>query len=220
MGGWWGWGGAERTFPRAWQPERLTRARDHASHTTSTTATLLPPPPPPQAALPGYRQAVEAYFDALCALGRRTLRLLALSLGLEPTYFDAHFSRPMAALRPLHYAPVPSNPEEGLFAAGAHTDYGARASACVRHPPAQPRALGRSPPPPPPPHPPTRPPPCPGMLTFLKTDGVPGLQIFVEGGWKDVPPLEDCFIVNIGDMLERWTNGEGAGIGGGRGGGG
>lgn len=46
-----------------------------------------------------------------------------------------------------------------------------------------------------------------GMLTILWTDGTPGLQIFTEGRWWDVPPIPDTFIINLGDMLERWTNG-------------
>jgi isopenicillin N synthase-like dioxygenase len=47
-----------------------------------------------------------------------------------------------------------------------------------------------------------------GMLTMLTTDGVPGLQICTDGtSWRDVPPLPHAFIVNLGDMLARWTNG-------------
>jgi isopenicillin N synthase-like dioxygenase len=37
----------------------------------------------------------------------------------------------------------------------------------------------------------------------------PGLEIMNEQGiWIDAPPLDDAFVVNIGDMLELWTNGE------------
>ena len=58
---------------------------------------------PRPALLPAYRGAVDAYFAALRALGDRLLRLLALSLGLPAEHFQPHFSRPMVALRPLHY---------------------------------------------------------------------------------------------------------------------
>lgn len=42
-----------------------------------------------------------------------------------------------------------------------------------------------------------------GMLTLLKTDDAPGLQIYSHGGWIDVPPKDGAFIINLGDMLER-----------------
>ncbi|XP_058104375.1 2-oxoglutarate-Fe(II) type oxidoreductase hxnY isoform X4 [Magnolia sinica] len=50
-----------------------------------------------------------------------------------------------------------------------------------------------------------------GMITLLATDGVQGLQICREKDkvprvWEDVPHANGAFIVNIGDMLERWTN--------------
>ena len=36
----------------------------------------------------------------------------------------------------------------------------------------------------------------------------PGLQVLnSEGDWIDAPPVEGAFIVNIGDMLETWSNG-------------
>ncbi|KAF7810077.1 2-oxoglutarate-Fe(II) type oxidoreductase hxnY-like [Senna tora] len=50
-----------------------------------------------------------------------------------------------------------------------------------------------------------------GMITLLVTDGVGGLQICKEKFkqpqvWEDVSHIEGAFIVNIGDMMERWTN--------------
>ena len=47
-----------------------------------------------------------------------------------------------------------------------------------------------------------------GMLTWLWTDHQPGLQVLSKAQeWIPVPPRADCFVVNLGDMLERWTNG-------------
>ena len=73
-------------------------------------------------------------------------------------------------LRLLHYSNEPSKPDDGIFACGAHSDY--------------------------------------GMITLLLTDNNPGLQVKLgEDKWLDVPPKEGAFVINIGDMFERWTNG-------------
>lgn len=47
-----------------------------------------------------------------------------------------------------------------------------------------------------------------GALTFLLTDGVPGLQVRPRDGtdWIDVPHVPGAFVVNIGDCLMRWSN--------------
>lgn len=47
-----------------------------------------------------------------------------------------------------------------------------------------------------------------GCLTLLAQDDVGGLQVQTpKGAWVDVPPKEDAFIVNVGDMLHRMSNG-------------
>ena len=46
-----------------------------------------------------------------------------------------------------------------------------------------------------------------GLLTLLQQDSVGGLQILNRDGWLDVPPLADSLVCNVGDMLERLTNG-------------
>jgi len=45
-----------------------------------------------------------------------------------------------------------------------------------------------------------------GVLTILKSGG-PGLQVkLLDGQWHDVPFLEDAYVVNLGDLMSRWTN--------------
>jgi len=47
-----------------------------------------------------------------------------------------------------------------------------------------------------------------GVLTLLAQDNIGGLQIKLKDGtWIDAPPIQDSFVVNIGDMLSIWTNG-------------
>ena len=47
-----------------------------------------------------------------------------------------------------------------------------------------------------------------GMMTILRNDPVPGgLQIKMrDGGWVDAPAVDDSYILNIGDLLMRWSN--------------
>jgi isopenicillin N synthase-like dioxygenase len=47
-----------------------------------------------------------------------------------------------------------------------------------------------------------------GCLTILAQDEIGGLQVQTrEGKWIDVPKVKDSFVVNVGDMLSRLTNG-------------
>lgn len=125
--------------------------------------------PPDAWDLQQFRPVMEEYLEHIEELLGRVNRLLALALDLPADYFDSKFDRAVMTLRPIHYTAEGSDPERGLFAAGAHTDW--------------------------------------GHLTFLVTDGTPGLQIDYQGSWVDVPHVPGCFICNLGDLTERWTNG-------------
>lgn len=45
-------------------------------------------------------------------------------------------------------------------------------------------------------------------ITILKIDDAPGgLQVQLpDGGWLDVPKIAGAFVINIGDIMMRWTN--------------
>jgi isopenicillin N synthase-like dioxygenase len=46
-----------------------------------------------------------------------------------------------------------------------------------------------------------------GLLTILKQDDTGGLEIKNGDKWVPAPPIENTFICNIGDMLDRMTGG-------------
>jgi isopenicillin N synthase-like dioxygenase len=117
--------------------------------------------------LPGFAEAVTAYYQAVLDVGHRLLWAFAVALGEDPDTFSKHATKTPSQLRLIHY---PYNPDavdgEGI---GAHTDY--------------------------------------ECFTLLKPTA-PGLEVLNGAGeWIDVPPVPGTFVVNIGDMLELWTNG-------------
>lgn len=119
--------------------------------------------------LPGWRETMQAYYDACERLGLQLMRAFALALELPENYFDRYLREPMATLGPLHYPPQSGPISEARIGAGAHTDF--------------------------------------GCLTILAQDDNSGLQVRNVGGqWIDAPPIPGTFVVNIGDMMARWTN--------------
>lgn len=46
-----------------------------------------------------------------------------------------------------------------------------------------------------------------GFLTVLQQDEISGLEVRnSEGDWISAPPVPGAFLVNIGEMMQRWTN--------------
>jgi len=71
--------------------------------------------------LPGFKEAVQAYYAAVFDLGRRLMRAFALALGQAEDAFDAYVTCPPSKLRLIHYPVDPS--AEDAPGIGAHTDY-------------------------------------------------------------------------------------------------
>lgn len=74
-------------------------------------------------ALARFREPVEAYHDAVTALGRRLLGPLAICLGMSPVALRELYRKPVAFMRLFHYPPD-SNVDDKEFGAAEHKDYG------------------------------------------------------------------------------------------------
>ncbi|KAL7527770.1 hypothetical protein ACHAWF_002304 [Thalassiosira exigua] len=118
-----------------------------------------------------FRETLEQYRAEARRAALKLVRCFALAIGQsDPFLLDKYFTQSRSFIRLLHYSAEPSDEKNGLFACGAHSDY--------------------------------------GMLTLLLTDENPGLQVKRDDGtWIDIPPKRGSFVVNVGDMFERWTNG-------------
>ncbi|XP_042042233.1 2-oxoglutarate-Fe(II) type oxidoreductase hxnY-like isoform X1 [Salvia splendens] len=130
---------------------------------------------PSEDMLPRWRETMEKYYQGALDVARSISRLIALALGLNVNYFcqPGILGKSIATLQLLYYEDQISEPANGIFGAGAHSDF--------------------------------------GLITLLATDDNYGLLICKDKDakpqiWEYVPPLKGAFIVNIGDMLERWSN--------------
>ncbi|MDZ8055450.1 MAG: isopenicillin N synthase family dioxygenase [Aulosira sp. ZfuVER01] len=118
--------------------------------------------------IPQFRETVLEYIESMTRLGHILMAGIALSLGLEKSYFaDRYTKDPLILFRIFNYPPNSSS--QSAWGVGEHTDY--------------------------------------GVLTILKQDKVGGLQVKSKSGWIDAPPIPGSFVCNIGDMLDRMTQG-------------
>ena len=118
--------------------------------------------------LPGFRQTVVGYCDALERLVHKLVRLYAVALELPAAYFDDPFRDFQYKLRMTHY-PHQEALADDEFGIAPHTDT--------------------------------------SFLTLLAPNEVPGLSIRTQGGkWIDAPALPGAYVVNGGQLLQRWTN--------------
>ncbi len=122
------------------------------------------------AAPAAFERAATTYYRAMSALILELMRLAALALSVDETFFEDKVDRSIGTMRLNYYPAQTVAPAPGQLRAGAHTDYGG--------------------------------------FTILSGEDVPGgLQVRArDGHWVDVATTPARFVVNIGDLLMRWTN--------------
>ena len=72
-------------------------------------------------ALPGFRELSLEMFEAFDHTGRRMLRAIARSLGLDAEFFEDKVQLGNSVLRVINYPPMPPQPTESVRS-GAHED--------------------------------------------------------------------------------------------------
>ncbi len=121
--------------------------------------------------MPALQPALYGYFKEVGACGADLLRAVALSLGLDETFFAARYTKPLQRTQIIYYPPQPPTSEEEQFGVAPHSDY--------------------------------------GCITLLWQDDNGGLQVrsLDKKRWVDARPISGTLVVNVGDLLARWTNG-------------
>ncbi len=75
--------------------------------------------------LPGFRETVLAYLDALTKLGHTLMAGIALSLGVDESYFaDRYTGDPLILFRIFNYPYTEGQEKDAHWGVGEHTDYG------------------------------------------------------------------------------------------------
>ena len=77
------------------------------------------------AGLPGFRETVLAYMDAMAALAERMLRAFAVALDVPAEMLLEKFRKPLSQLRLMHYPPQPPQSLKEAQGVSPHTDTGA-----------------------------------------------------------------------------------------------
>lgn len=149
--------------------------------------------------LPEFDNTLRAYINACLGLGSALMRGIALGLGLPETTFGGGLAGdPYWVCRVIYYPPLPPEAQAAL----AVQSRGATGDSATQQDPALaelPRSVPLS---------------CGehsdyGLLTLVNQDDhVSALQVKNSAGqWIPADPLPGTFVVNIGDMLRVWTNG-------------
>jgi isopenicillin N synthase-like dioxygenase len=126
-----------------------------------------------------FRRKTEDYYKGCTKLGNQLMRLVAISFGLKEDYFEPLFNPTLSTLRFLHYPARTIKSEEN-----AVNDHDDALLSCSKHTDS-------------------------GIVTLLCQDTVGGLEVLNSlGQWIPAPYVSESLVVNLGDLMTRWTNGK------------
>eukprot|EP00536_Pseudo-nitzschia_multiseries_P003450 jgi/Psemu1/284425/fgenesh1_pg.53_\ len=150
-------------------------------------------------ASPDFQPSLEAYYQRMEELALVLLEIFAIALEEPPDFFEDKMDHHMSALRLVHYYPLETEPPKNkstesasyeagsneqptrrLVRAGAHTDYGALTILAAHDE---------------------------GLEVLLRDTAEATTERSVKH-WHPVPLVPGAFVVNLGDLMQRWTNHE------------
>jgi len=126
--------------------------------------------------LPDFETALCNYMRATENCSFRILEYIMLSLDLTADHVSHHFKPYHSSFLRLNHYPVCENPGAADAPDEGNGPYG----------------IGRH--------------SDSGALTVLYQGDIAGLQILHEGRWITVEPIPNALVINIGDMVQVWTN--------------
>jgi isopenicillin N synthase-like dioxygenase len=128
-------------------------------------------------AMPTFRHAVHAFYGACEALAFRLLAAVSVNLGMPAEHLSRHFENGHTSfLRLNYYPPCPTPERPDGLSTPRHGHLGLN-----HHTDA-------------------------GALTLLLQDDQPGLEVYRYGAWRLVEPRRDALVINIGDIVQVWSN--------------
>jgi isopenicillin N synthase-like dioxygenase len=126
---------------------------------------------------PGFRAALRGFSDSCERLAFRLLAAISANLGMPADHLAGGFRPWHTSFLRLNYYPVCPSPARP---SGVRTP--SEGHLGVNH------------------HTDA------GAVTLLLQDDQPGLEVFREGQWHLVEPRSDALVINIGDIVQVWSN--------------
>jgi isopenicillin N synthase-like dioxygenase len=127
--------------------------------------------------MPEFKESILDYFGACEGLAFKLLHAISANLSMPAHFLDHLFCPDHSSFVRINYYPSCPNPESPE---GTETPSSGHMG--VNH------------------HTDA------GAVTILLQDQQPGLEVFHDGEWHLVPPVEGALVINIGDIVQVWSN--------------
>jgi len=127
--------------------------------------------------MPTFRHSVHAFYDSCESLAFRLLEAITSNLGMPRDALIENFWPAHTSFLRLNYYPKCPLPERPRDLSTPKTGH----LGLNQHTDS-------------------------GALTLLLQDDQPGLEVYRDGEWHLVEPRRDALVINIGDMVQVWSN--------------